>query len=135
MSYEYVIDAYSWIEYFRGTKAGEKAKLYIEEKTSATPTVVIAELSRKLLREVIAGRETREGRKEKLDFVKVSTIVVDLTKEIAEYAGEIDVERKRKVRDWGLADSIILATARIAKAKVVTGDKHFSDLTGEVIMI
>jgi predicted nuclease of predicted toxin-antitoxin system len=32
------------------------------------------------------------------------------------------------VRDWGLADSIILATARKEDAKVVTGDKHFIDL-------
>ncbi|RLE79846.1 MAG: type II toxin-antitoxin system VapC family toxin, partial [Thermoprotei archaeon] len=36
---------------------------------------------------------------------------------------------------WGLADSIVLATARKSKAKVITGDEHFRDLAGEVILI
>jgi len=135
MSYKYVIDSYAWIEYFRGTSAGAKAKQYIEEEESATPTIVIAELSRKLLKEVEAGRETPEGREARLRFIKVSTIIVNLTEEIATLAGEIDVERRRKVKGWGLADSIVLATARKSKAKVITGDEHFRDLAGEVILI
>ena len=130
-----MIDAYAWVEYFRGTKAGGRARRYIEEEDSATPTIVIAELSRKLLREVEAGRETIEGRRLCLDFIKTSTIIIDLTREIAEHAGEIDIERRRKVKGWGLADSIILATARKAGAKIVTGDKHFKDLKNEVIII
>ncbi|MGB9717004.1 MAG: PIN domain-containing protein [Thermoproteota archaeon] len=52
---------------------------------------------------------------------------------IAEIAGEIDVEKK--VGNWGLADSIILATARKTNTKVVTGDKHFADLKNEVVMV
>ncbi len=36
MSYRFVIDSYAWIEYFRGTKAGGKAKDYIESKEDAT---------------------------------------------------------------------------------------------------
>ena len=135
MSYKYVIDSYAWIEYFRGTSAGAKARKYIEEEESATPTIVIAELSRKLLKEVEAGRETPEGREARLRFIKISTIIVNLTEEIATLAGEIDVERKRKVKEWGLADSIVLATARKSKAKVVTGDEHFRDLADEVILI
>ncbi|MGC8832352.1 MAG: type II toxin-antitoxin system VapC family toxin [Thermoproteota archaeon] len=135
MSYEYVIDAYAWIEYFRGSKLGEAAKHYIEEENSATPTVVIAELSRKLLKEVEKGVETAEGRRTRLEFVATITEIVDLSRDIAEIAGEIDVERKTKVGNWGLADSIILATARKTNAKVVTGDKHFADLKNEVVMI
>jgi len=135
MSYKYVVDSYAWIEYFRGTSAGVKAKRYIEEEDSATPTIVIAELSRKLLKEIEAGRETPEGRKARLEFIKTSTIIVNLTQDIAVLAGEIDVERKREVKGWGLADSIILATARKNKAKVVTGDEHFRDLVDEAIMI
>ncbi|MEM0172687.1 MAG: type II toxin-antitoxin system VapC family toxin [Thermofilum sp.] len=135
MSYEYVIDAYAWIEYFRGSKLGEVVKRYIEEENSATPTVVVAELSRKLLKEIERGVETIEGRRAKLEFVGNITEIVDLSRNIAELSGEIDVERKNKVKGWGLADSIILATARKANAKVVTGDKHFADLKGEVVMV
>lgn len=135
MSYDYVIDSYAWIEYFRGSKAGGRARNYIEEESSATPTIVLAELSRKLLREVERGVETMEGREVKLKFIAATTEIVCLTREIAELAGEIDVERRKRVSNWGLADSIILATARIANAKVVTGDKHFTDLAEEVVMI
>jgi predicted nucleic acid-binding protein len=39
------------------------------------------------------------------------------------------------VRDWGLADSIVLATARELGAKVVTGDKHFIDLGAETVFL
>jgi len=108
---------------------------YIESSGPATPTTVIAELSRKLLRETLAGRETVAGRLERLRFVRSSTVVLDLTDEIATVAGEIDVERKEKVRDWGLADSIVLATARESGAKVVTGDKHFKDLGAEIVFL
>lgn len=135
MSYDFVIDSYAWIEYFRGSSRGALAKPYIEDEDSATPTIVIAEISRKLLNEVFEGRETVEGRGEKLDFIRTSTIIVELTMDIAKMAGEIDVERKKIVRGWGLSDSIILATARRGNARVVTGDRHFADLKDEVILI
>jgi len=40
------------------------------------------------------------------------TNIVDLSCDIAELSGEIDMERKSKEKNWGLADSMILATAR-----------------------
>ncbi|MEM1581507.1 MAG: type II toxin-antitoxin system VapC family toxin [Candidatus Bathyarchaeia archaeon] len=135
MSYDFVIDSYAWIEYFRGSTRGALAKPYIEEENSVTPTIVIAEISRKLLNEILEGRETMQGREEKLDFIKTSTFVMDLTIEIAKLAGEIDIERRRVMRGWGLSDSIILATARRENAKVITGDKHFADLKDEIILI
>jgi len=35
---------------------------------------------------------------------------------------------KKKRRGWGLADSIILCTARVVNGNVVTGDEHFRGL-------
>ena len=134
MSYDYVIDSYAWLEYFAGSRKGEAAREYVEKKNSATPTIVVAELSRKLMKEVSHGRETIKGRLTRLGFLRSSTAIIDLTDEIATLAGEIDAERKQKVRRWGLADSIVLATARVSNAKVVTGDKHFRDLK-EIIFL
>ncbi|MEM2995296.1 MAG: type II toxin-antitoxin system VapC family toxin [Candidatus Bathyarchaeia archaeon] len=128
MSYRYVVDAYAWIEYFRGSKSGEVAKKYIESGGSATPTIVVSEISRKLLREIELGNETHEGRLKRLEFIRAASQIVDLDFEIAAEAGEIDLDMKKKVKDWGLADSIILCTARTAKGKVVTGDEHFRGL-------
>lgn len=135
MSFDYVIDSFAWFEYFIGSKRGEAVRRYVEGKESATPTIVIAELSRKFLKEVTADRETMAGRTAKLAFTKASTVIVDLTEEIAEKAGEIDVVRKRDVPNWGLTDSIILATAQMNNAKVVTGDQHFKDLQKEIVFI
>jgi predicted nucleic acid-binding protein len=128
MSYKYVIDAYAWIEYFRASKFGEVAKRYIESEESATPTIVVSEISRKLLREIELGNETQEGRMKRLEFIRATSQTVDLDFEIAAEAGEIDLEMKKKVKNWGLADSIIMCTARAAKGNVITGDEHFRGL-------
>jgi len=128
MSYRYVIDAYAWIEYFRASKHGEAAKRYIEGGEAATPTIVVAEVSRKLLKEIEAGNETREGRMKRLEFIRAATQIVELNFEIAKEAGEVDAEMKRRMKGWGLADSIILCTARTVNGKVVTGDEHFRGL-------
>ena len=61
MSCKYMIDAYAWIEYFRASESGEVTKKYIEGKDSATPTIVVSEISRKLIKEIDLGNETPEG--------------------------------------------------------------------------
>ena len=128
MSYEYVIDSYAWIEYFRGSSAGKNAREFIEGGKAATATIVIAGLSDKY---------TREGLpyfNEDLLFITSSTIIVSLSKDIAVKAGEINATMKEKVKGWGMADSIILATAHVSNAKVVTGDKHFRGLKQAILI-
>lgn len=123
----HVIDSFAWIEYFAGSKAGEFAKRYIESDDSITPTIVIAELSEKYAR-------LKEDFINKLKFIILKSRTVALSEDIAILAGTINVDRKKQVSRWGLADSIILATARLQNASVVTGDEHFRDLD-EAIMI
>ena len=128
MSCKYIIDAYAWIDYFRASKAGEVAKKYVESENATTPTIVVSEISRKLQREIELGNETQEGRLKRLDFIRATSRIVDLDFEIAAEAGKTDVEMKKKAKGWGLADSIVLCTARNAKGKVVTGDEHFREI-------
>ena len=48
---KYVIDSYAWIEYFMGTKAGEKVKAIIENSDEKiTPTICLAEVYAKTLK-------------------------------------------------------------------------------------
>jgi len=124
----YLIDSFAWIEYFSGSDAGARARSFIEGHRGITPTIVIAELSEKYRREKLSFDED-------LDFIVRRTRVIPLDTSIAEKAGVLSHERKKKVKRWGLADSIVLATARIHSAKIVTGDEHFLDLTDEVIAI
>lgn len=65
---------------------------------------------------------------ERLKFVRTKTAIVPLDDEMAEMAGRISAERKKKVKGWGLVDSCVLATARTRGVRVVTGDDHFEGL-------
>ena len=104
---------------------GERAKRFIEQEGSGTPSIVVAEVSRRLLREVEAGKEARDQRTRHLDFIRASSQILDLTFDTAIAAGENAIEMKKRVAGWGLADSIVLMHAREANARVVTGDEHF----------
>ena len=134
MTYKYVIDAYAWIEYFKGSKHGENARKYIEGKDAATPTIVVAEVSRKLQGEIALGNETSEGRLKSLEFVRATSQIVELDFETAVEAGKVNMALRKQAKGWGLADSIILCTAKNAKARVVTGDEHFRNLEEAVFI-
>ncbi len=123
-----VIDSFAWFEYFIGSAAGARTRPFIESGSGITPTIVIAELSEKYRREKLDFSED-------LNFIVGKTRVVSLDANIAEEAGALSYERKRKIKRWGLADSIVLATARQHDAKTLTGDEHFRDLGRETIMI
>lgn len=134
MNCNFIIDSYAWLEYFRASKAGEVAKGYIENENAVTPTVVVAEISLKLLQEIKLGNETAQGRLKRLDFIRATSRIVELDFETAAEAGKVNEELKETAKVWGLVDSIILCTARNLKGKVVTGDEHFRHLD-EVVFI
>ncbi len=127
-TFRHLVDTYAWIEYFRASPLGDRSKLYIEGEESATPSIVVAEVSRKLQREVEAGNETKEGRLRRIEFVHATSEILDLPFDTAVAAGELDVEMKKQVKGWGIVDSILLTIARSTGAKVVTGDEHFRNL-------
>lgn len=126
MSYEFVIDAYAWVEYFRGSDEGRVAKDYIERRICATSAITMAELNEKYKRE---GRNFEEDS----EFIISKTKIVNVNTEIALAAGEINFINKKKIKNWGMADSIILATSQLLNAKVVTGDEHFRNLNAVMI--
>lgn len=120
----YIIDSYAWIEYFMGTKAGEKARTIIESLDEKfTPTICLAEVYAKTIK--VGGGEMAEKQRV---FIKQSSIILPLDEKLAIEAAKIDVVMKRKVRGWGLADSIVYASGLVKKAEIVTGDGHFKDL-------
>jgi predicted nucleic acid-binding protein len=134
MNYNYVIDTYAWIEYFKASKMGEVAKEYIEGESSVTPTIVVSEISRKLLKDIKLGNETREGRLQKLEFIRSTSKIEELNFETAVEAGETNEELNDKANGWGLTDSIIFCIARSLNGNVVTGDEHFRKLENVVFI-
>jgi predicted nucleic acid-binding protein len=127
-SSSFVIDTYSWVEHLLGSKAGCKAKSYLESDKALTPSIVLTELRKWFLREIKAHRRTEREMQRHFEFVETLTEIVPLDTTLAVSAGETDFVMKKRTRDWPIADSGIYATVKIRAAEVVTGDPHFKGL-------
>lgn len=108
--------------------SGKKTRTYVESDSACTSTVTLAELKEKYLRDKWSSFE------EDLAFMTTRTTVAPLDRQIAVLAGELNYKQKETKRGWGMADSIVLATARAASAKVVTGDRHFEGLPDAILI-
>jgi predicted nucleic acid-binding protein len=126
----YVIDSYAWLAYFMGTKAGENAKPIIENsEEKITPTICLAEVYAEALK--VENQETAEKYK---TFIKEKSAIASLDESTAVESAKVDVKMKKEIDGWGLADSIVYATAIVKKAEVVTGDEHFKKLKNVVFI-
>ena len=115
-----VVDSSAWIEYFTG---GPNAKFFeppiLNRAELVVPTMVLLEVYKHIRR--------YQGRDEALKAVAgmKQGEIQDLDERLALYAGEIGVE-------YGLplADSVILATARLHEATLWTQDSDFEGMDG-----
>lgn len=125
----FVVDAYAWVEYFNGTKAGEKVREIIEKSNNIiyTNIITLAELSSSYARNSLPFEEER---KSLLSLSSIYQIGVDFSIE----AGELHAKMKKERKNISLADVFVLLTARKLGAKLVTGDEDFRGLKG-VVMI
>lgn len=101
---------------------------FLESSSAVTPTIVVAELFEKY-------RRLAEEFGARFEFIRSRSRLAVLDEDLARTAGLLNFGRKKKVRGWGMSDSIVLATALLSKARVVTGDPHFEDLKKETILI
>jgi len=114
-----LIDTYAWIEFFNGTEKGAKVKEILKNNACFTSAICLAELSEWIERERLDG-------KDKLNAVKSLSSIIGLDEETLLLAGILKVEKRKRVKGFGLLDAIVLATAKQYGLKIVTGDKHFS---------
>lgn len=126
----YVIDSYAWIEYFMGSKTGENARAILENsEEKITPSICLAEVYAKTLK--VENQETAEKQRA---FIKEKSSLAYLDESIAVESAKVQVRLKKEIDGWGLADSIVYATAIVKKADVVTGDEHFRKLKNVLFM-
>jgi predicted nucleic acid-binding protein len=117
-----LIDSWAWIEYWKGEGLAMEAARYIEgDEESVVSTINIAEIYFWVARYYDEGKAN-----EKLRTVEKRCHVIAVERETAIAAAKIRILNK-----LALADSLIVATARSAGGKVVTGDsdmKHLEDV-------
>lgn len=117
-----VVDSYAWVEYAEGSSEGERARDHIEgDPALYTPAIVVAELADRARRtdRVSQWAETLSP------FIRHHSSIVPLDMALAEEAGAIKWEMRTSSPTVGLADAIVLATARSTDAMVLTGDPDF----------
>ena len=98
--------------------AGKYAK-YIEEANEenyVTPTIVIYEVYKRI--RSIQGEQSALEASAQINRTKI----IELTSQIAIEAAEISLHQ-----NLGMADSLIVATARALNAQIVTSDRHLKD--------
>jgi len=125
----YVVDAWAWIEYLIGSEKGVKLEELFEDETTQVYTcaVTLAEIVSKVTRE---GKETEVA----YSLLLSNSQIIDADEELSKNAGLLHAEMRKTEKDFGLADSYVLATATKLKSKILTGDLHFKNVAGAVLL-
>jgi len=115
-----IVDSSGWLEYLSaGPNASAFEKALMNTEALLVPTLCLYEVSKIVLRE--------RGEDDALQVVALmrQARTADLTPEIALLAARISLDFKMP-----MADSIILATARLYEATIWTQDEHFKNIKG-----
>jgi len=115
-----VIDSSGWIEFFMdGPKAGIYARYLQHPEKIFTPAIVVYEVYKKIKRE-------RGEPLAKLCVAQIEkTQVVPITEAIALLAADLSLEFSLP-----MADSLVLATARMQQSELMTSDSDFQNIPG-----
>ena len=117
-----LIDSYGWMEYFANGPLAESYAPFIERanaENTVTPTIVIYEVYKRI--------KSVKGEQKALEaYAQMSrTIIVELTGPLSLKAADISI-----TLDLGMADSIVVATAKAYNAEIATSDEHLRSLEG-----
>ena len=129
MNKKYIIDAYAWVEYLIGSEVGNEVKAVLEGEDNKINTCAVT------VAEVIS-KTTREGRNPETayDILISDSHIIDVDEELSKDAGMLHAEMRKTIRDFGLADAYVLASAKKLNSKILTGDPHFKGVK-EAILI
>ncbi len=121
------VDTFAWVEIFRGTPLGRRAQALMNEAEDCfTPSVALAEVASIAVRSGLSDALILN----ELRLVAESSRIVPIDGQLAVVAARALVELRESARARGLAtpglsDALVLATARVLGAKLLTGDPHF----------
>jgi predicted nucleic acid-binding protein len=126
---KYVVDAWAWIEYFRGTEHGAKLNDLLEDPSNEiyTCAITVAEIISKTTRE---GRDVEAAHEMLLSNSKI----IKLDEQISKQAGLFHFKMRQTIKDFGIADAFILAAADKLEAKILTGDPHFKGVKNAIMI-
>jgi len=124
-----LMDSSAWIEFFQGTDKSKVIENILKTEENFTSEITFAEIVNWCLRNNIEHKI-----REYIEGIKKGSKILELNESIIISAGELNFKRKKIVKNWGMIDSLILATALLYDLKILTNDSHFKDL-GNVEML
>ena len=124
-----MVDAWAWVEYLVGSELGTKLNKILDESNNEVYTcaITLAEVISKVARE---NRDVEAA----YSILSSNSKIVKIDKELSLEAGLLHCEVRKTLKDFGLADAYVLATARKLNAKVLTGDLHFKNIKDAVMI-
>jgi len=115
-----LIDSYGWIEYFADGPLADRYAQFVEEastENTVTPTIRIYEGYKKI-------KKTKGEERALEAYAQISyTRIVELTDSLSMQAADISLKK-----GLGMADSIIVATAKAYNAEIITSDIHLKEV-------
>ena len=122
----FVIDTWVWVEYYLGEDSRVNEYIESDGLDLFTSTITLTEMIKFLYQK----GESPETISTVVLEIGVRSLVLPVTEPIAILAGGLRNEGFK----GGIADTIILATARSGGHTVVTGDPHFRSLADAVFI-
>ncbi len=113
-----VVDSSGWLEYFAGSVNGARFAPAIQNTAELlVPAICLYEVFKRVV--------IQRGEEEALQAagLMMTATVVEITQEITLHAAHLSIDFKLP-----MADSIILAVARLNNAELWTQDEHFKGL-------
>ena len=107
-----LIDSWAWIEYWKGAKPAKSAAEYIESGEEA----IVSSLNLLEIYTWFSRYYSENTAKEQVGVIEGRCYIIPVEKEIAITAAKLKLRHK-----LGIADAVVLATAKQFGAKVVTG--------------
>jgi predicted nucleic acid-binding protein len=122
----FVIDTWVWDEYYLGEDSRVSEYIKNDSIDLFISTITLTEIIKFLHQ----NHEDSENISHVISKIGIRSLVIPVTEDIAILAGEFRNEGFK----GGIADTIILATARSGGHKVVTGDPHFKAISDAVFI-
>jgi|SRR3989344_5625768 len=125
----YIVDSWAWIEYCIGSKIGLGLKNLLNNKNHKFITLecTISELKNYCLRTCYDFNLL-------YNVLKKNSVILPVLLVHWLEAAEIRHEMRKKARDFGLIDSILVAKQSELKCNIVSGDPHFKGLKSVVYL-
>ncbi|MBI2652134.1 PIN domain-containing protein [Candidatus Woesearchaeota archaeon] len=124
-----LLDTSAWIEFFQDTDKCPIVQNILKNKENFTSEITFAEIVNWCFKNNLEHKI-----KEYIEGIKNGSKILELNEVIIISAGRLNYERKKIVKNWGMIDSLILATSLVYGLEIITKDKHFKDLENVKIL-